>query len=74
MLAPLVAAAGYEVRFCSDNDADADLVIHLDGDEVAGSARHQIALTKGPDGGVAVDRYDRTTLHKLVSTAGRRPA
>lgn len=73
MLAPLVAAAGYEVRFCAGDDADADLVIHLDGDEVAGSARHQIALSRGPDGGVAVDRYDRTTLHKLVSTAVRRP-
>lgn len=74
MLAPLVAAAGYDVRFCTGHDADADLIIHLDGDEVSSSAQHQIALARGTDGGVAVDHYDRATLRKLVSNGTWRTA
>jgi two-component system chemotaxis sensor kinase CheA len=72
MLAPLVAAAGYDVQFGTGDGAD--LVIHLDGDDVVLKNAHSIALAKGDTGGVAVERYDRTTLHKLVSGGKRRRA
>jgi hypothetical protein len=72
MLAPLVAAAGYDVQFGTGDGAD--LVIHLDGDDVVQKNAHSIALAKGDTGGVAVERYDRTTLHKLVSGGKRRRA
>lgn len=72
MLAPLVAAAGYEVRFGAT--AEADLVIHLDGDDRSAGAGQQIALAKAEDGGVAVDRYDRETLRNLVAGNHRRRA
>jgi two-component system chemotaxis sensor kinase CheA len=65
MLAPMVAAAGYEVRFGAGEGAD--LVIHLEGDEVSPKTGQAIALVRGSNGGVAVENYDRATLHRLVS-------
>ncbi len=72
MLAPLVAAAGYDVRF--DIADPADLHIRLDGDPAPLGAPHQIVLTKDREGGIAVDRYDRGTLGRLIAPPGRKCA
>ena len=67
-----MAAAGYEVRFGVAEGAD--LVIHLDGDEVASDAGQRISLAKGDDGGVDVENYDRAALIKLVAGGKRERA
>jgi two-component system chemotaxis sensor kinase CheA len=72
MLAPLIAAAGYDVRF--ESCEDADLVIHLDGEDAPIKAKQHIALATADNGSVAVDRYDRATLLKLVASGKRRRA
>ncbi|MES2291233.1 MAG: chemotaxis protein CheW [Pseudomonadota bacterium] len=71
ILAPLVAASGYDVRF--GEHADADLVIHLEG-ETSPHARHSVALARGDQGGVAADRYDSSTLRALVPSLLRKSA
>ena len=72
ILAPLVVAAGYEVSF--EPRANADLVIHLEGDAAISSDVKHIALTREADGSVAIDRYDRQTLRALIETARRARA
>jgi two-component system chemotaxis sensor kinase CheA len=72
ILAPLVRAAGYEVSF--GPTADAELVIHLEGDTAIPRAPAQIALAREADGGVAIDRYDRQALRDLIVTPRRATA
>ncbi len=72
VLAPLVEAAGYEVRF-GTSDA-ADIVIHIEGDDVSPGAARSIALARDTGGGVAIDRYDRATLRALIDAPERHAA
>jgi two-component system, chemotaxis family, sensor kinase CheA len=72
ILAPLIAAAGYTVRFGASEGTD--LVIHLEGDEAAHDATYAIALARQADGSVAIDRYDRAALHALIGAPRRRAA
>lgn len=72
ILAPLVRAAGYEVSF--GPTADAELVIHLEGDIAIPRAPAHIALAREADGGVAIDRYDRQALRDLIVTPRRATA
>ncbi|UVO53846.1 chemotaxis protein CheA [Sphingomonas sp. SUN039] len=72
ILAPLVAAAGYEVHFGA---ADApELVIHLDGDDVPSNAALRIPLERQAEGGVAIDRYDGPALRTLIGATRRKSA
>ena len=69
MLAPMLTAAGYDVRF--GTDAAAALTVRLEGESGPDGA---IELARGPSGGVAVERYDRATLTALVDAACARAA
>ncbi len=72
ILAPLVAAAGYEVSF--GPTADAELVIHLEGETGISGAGAHIALARETDGGVAIGRYDRHALRALIDAPRKAAA
>ena len=70
LLAPMLEAAGYAVRF--DDRGDADLVIHVEGDTAGhGPAARPIPLLRGDNGGVATEFYDRASLARLIAGAIR---
>ena len=72
ILAPLVAAAGYTVHF---GTAEApDLVIHLEGEEPSDDYGRRVMLARGTDGNVAIDRYDRAALDRLIAVPQRKSA
>lgn len=72
ILGPLVAAAGYTVQFGTAETAD--LVIHLEGDDPESDATQRVALARGTDGSVAIDRYDRAALNRLIAPPQRKSA
>ncbi len=72
ILAPLVEAAGYTVQF--GTNADAKLVIGLEGDDFAEAQADRITLLRHDDGGVAIDRYDRKALCDLIDAPSRKSA
>ena len=72
ILAPMLEAAGYRVRFGATGAAD--LVVHLEGDDSGVDAACAVALERGADGQVAVERYDRAKLRGLVSPFERKAA
>lgn len=72
ILAPLVAAAGYEVRFGTTEAVD--LVIHLEGGDAPPDTVARISLARQADGGVAIDLYGRAALRALLDTPLRKSA
>ena len=70
--APLIEAAGYTVQF--GTNADAKLVIGLEGDDFAETRADRIALLRHDDGSVAIDRYDRKALCDLIDAPSRKLA
>ena len=72
ILAPLVEAAGYDVRFGPSEHAD--LLIHFAGDPVSSGAAQSVALDRDAEGRIDVVQYDRTTLKRLVSRRMERAA
>ena len=65
LLAPLVEAAGYEVRFEPCETARA--VIQLEGETSQVEGATVVALERTADGRVAVERYDRMRLDTVLA-------
>ena len=72
ILAPMLEAVGYQIRFGATGKAD--LVVHLEGEDSGVDAVRAVALERGADGQVAVERYDRAKLCGLVSAVERKAA
>ena len=66
LLAPLLDAAGYEVRFGPLPPAELSIRLAI---EHPGASEGEIALARSADGGPEVARYDRATLADLVAVA-----
>ncbi len=67
ILAPLLAASGYDVRY--DRPASADLVVCFEDDVHDADAR--LTLARHRNGDVDVARYDRATLQSAIDAVRR---
>jgi len=72
ILAPLVEAAGYQVRFGQAENAA--LVIHLENEVSLPKSGARIALSRKANGEVAIDRYDRNALRALIGSSRKARA